>query len=141
MGFVRAEQDYLPGAVEALAPDAVEQRTEQTSLPLVLFEGEAEAIAGRALSEGRIARDSLACALPLSRLRPHAGRSARIAERGPRTLYRVDRIEEAGHRAVSAVRIEAGRLRGPGPGASGRAARRCSQPSPRSTWSSSTCRC
>ena len=27
VGFVRAEQDYLPGAVEALAPDAAEPRT------------------------------------------------------------------------------------------------------------------
>ena len=107
VGFVRAEQDYLPGAVEALAPDAVEQRTEQTSLPLVLFEGEAEAIAGRALSEGRIARDGLACALPPSMLALTPGDLLALPSGTEEALYRVDRIEEAGHRAVSAVRIEA----------------------------------
>ena len=41
VGFVRADLDYVPGAVEALAPDAAEPRTEQTVLPIVLSEGEA----------------------------------------------------------------------------------------------------
>ena len=68
VGFVRADLDYAPGAAEALAPDAAEPRTDQMALPIVLSEGEARAIAERALSEGRVARDGLACALPPSML-------------------------------------------------------------------------
>jgi hypothetical protein len=108
VGFVRAEQDYLPGAVEALAPEAAEPRSEQTSVPVVLSEGEAKAIAERALSEGRIARDSLACALPPSRLAVTPGDLLSVRGGDADAIFRVDRIEEAGHRAVSAVRIEAG---------------------------------
>ena len=108
VGFVRAEQDYLPGAVEALAPDAAEPRSEQTSMPIVLFEGQARAVAERALSEGRIARDSLGCALPPSRLAVTPGDLLAVRGSDAAAIFRVDRIEEAGHRAVSAVRVEAG---------------------------------
>ncbi|WP_297975114.1 glycoside hydrolase TIM-barrel-like domain-containing protein, partial [uncultured Amaricoccus sp.] len=108
VGFVSAERDYVPGAVEALAPDAAEPRSEQASLPVVLSEGQAKAIAERALSEGRVARDSLTCALPPSRLGLTPGDI--FAPRGDENggIFRIDRIEEAGHRTISAVRIEAG---------------------------------
>ena len=107
VGFVRAEQDYLPGAVEALAPDAAEPRSEQTSVPIVLTEGEAKAVAERALAEGRIARDSLACALPPSRLGITPGDLISVRSGDADPVFRIDRIEEAGHRSVNAVRIEA----------------------------------
>ena len=89
----------------------------------MLFEGEARAIAERALSEGRIARDSLACALPPSMLAITPGDLIALTARRPDDLYRVDRIEEAGHRAITAVRVEPERLRGAGRGGA-RAARR-----------------
>ncbi len=108
IGFVRAEADYLPGAVDALAPDAAEPRTEQSSVAIVLSEGEAKAIAERALSEGRVARDSLSCALPPSQLAMTAGDLIAVASGDSEAFFRIDRIEEAGHRTVSAVRIEAG---------------------------------
>jgi hypothetical protein len=50
VGFVRADLDYAPGAVEALAPDAAEPRSEQMALPVVFSEGDARRIAERALS-------------------------------------------------------------------------------------------
>jgi hypothetical protein len=106
LGFVRADLDYLPGAVEALAPDAAEARTEQTSVQIVFGEGEARAVAERALSEGLIARDTLACALPLSLLSVTPGDMVSLASGGSTDLFRVDRIEEAGHRAATAVRVE-----------------------------------
>ena len=77
-------------------------------MPIVLSEGEAKAIAERALSEGRIARDSLACALPPSRLAVTPGDLLSVRSGDADAIFRIDRIEEAGHRAVSAVRIEAG---------------------------------
>ncbi len=75
VGFLRADLDYQAGAVDALAPEAAEPRSNQMSFPIVLLEGEARAIAERSLSEGRVARDAIACALPLSLLRVTAGDS------------------------------------------------------------------
>ena len=78
-------------------------------VPLVLSEGEARAIAERALSEGRIARDSLALrAAAVAARRSRRAISSRCRAGRRSRSYRIDRIEEAGHRAVSAVRIEAG---------------------------------
>ena len=103
IGFVHADLDYVAGAAEALAPDAAEPRTEQSALPVVLSEGQAKATAERALSEARIGRDSLSCNLPLSRLSITPGDVVSL-EDGDH--YRIDRIEDIGHRAVSAVRVE-----------------------------------
>ncbi len=105
VGFVRADSDYASGAVDAVAPDAAEPGTEQMAFGLVLSEGEAGRIAERALAEGRIARDGLACALPPSWLAVTPGD---LVELDGGDVYRVDRIEEAGHRAVTAVRAEPG---------------------------------
>ena len=74
----------------------------------MLSEGEARAVAERALSEGRIARDSLACALPPSRLDVTPGDLLAVRSGETDAFFRIDRIEEAGHRSVNAVRIEAG---------------------------------
>ena len=93
LGFVRADLDYLPGAVEALAPDAAEARTGQTSMQIVFSEGGARSIAERALSEGLIARDTLACALPPSLLSVTPGDLLSIASGAD--LFRVDRVEDA----------------------------------------------
>src|SRR5690606_22289583 len=91
------------GAVEAIAPDASEPSTDQMAFALVLSEGEAGRIAERALTEGRIAQDGLEAALPPSMLALTPGDL--IALDGG-DVYRIDRIEEAGHRAVTAVRAE-----------------------------------
>jgi hypothetical protein len=102
VGFVRADLDYAPGAVEALAPDAAEPRAEQMALPIVFSEGEARRIAERALSEGRVGRDALGCVLPPSQLGLTPGDLVALGG----DLYRIDRIEDAGARALSGVRVE-----------------------------------
>jgi hypothetical protein len=104
IGFVRSDLDYVPGATAALAPDAAEPRTEQSTLPVVMSEGQAKAVAERALSEARVGRDNLSCSLPLSMLALTPGDV--VALGGSDDLYRIDRIEELGHRAIEAVRIE-----------------------------------
>jgi GTA TIM-barrel-like domain/Putative phage tail protein len=104
VGFVRADMDYVPGAVEAVAPDQAEPNAAQTAVSIVFSEGEARAVAERWLSEGRVARDGAAFALPPSSLAVTAGDIVALGA----DLYRVDRVEEAGHRAISAVRIEPG---------------------------------
>lgn len=113
LSFVRADQDYLPGATEATAPGAIEPTTDRMTLPIVFRDEQADAIVGRSLREARVARDSLACALPPSRLSVMAGDVISIESDGVVDQFRVDRIEEAGHRQVTAVRVEAGVYRAP----------------------------
>jgi hypothetical protein len=103
VGFVRADSDYAAGAVYAVAPETVEPTTDQMSFALVLSEAEAGRIAERSLTEGRIAQDQLSLSLPLSRLGLTPGD---LIEVEGRDVYRVDRIEETGHRAITAVRAE-----------------------------------
>ena len=106
VGYVRAELDYQPGAAEARAPQAAEPRTEQTSVAIVFSQGEAEAIASRSLSEGRVARDSLACSLPPSTLGVTVGDLISVRAGNGAGIFRIDRVEEAGQRTITAVRVE-----------------------------------
>ncbi len=108
LGFVRSSADYQSGAAEAIVSDQAEPNAAQSSLPLVLSEGEAGAIAQRWLIEGRIAQDTISFALPLSRIAAAPGDIARITVDGRSDLYRIDRIDDAGHRVITAVRIEPG---------------------------------
>ena len=103
VGFVRADSDYASGAVDAIAPEATEPSTDRMSFALVLSEAEAGRIAERSLTEGRIAQDGLECALPPSRLALTPGD---LVELDGGDVYRIDRIEETGRRAVTAVRVE-----------------------------------
>lgn len=106
VGFVRADNEYQTGAASALAPEAGEPRAEQTSVPLVLREEEAGAIAARILSEGRVARDGLSCALPGSALGLTLGDVVSIRDGDVEQRFRIDRIEDSGARTLSATRIE-----------------------------------
>jgi hypothetical protein len=106
LGFVRADMDYRTGTAEAVSPDAQEPDIAQTNVPVVLSEGEARAIVERWLAEQRVARDMIEFALSPSRLAIEAGDVVRIEGAGGRDLYRVDRVEEAGFRRISAVRVE-----------------------------------
>jgi hypothetical protein len=106
LGFVRADQDYRTGTVEATASEATEPDVSQTSVPVVLSEGEARAIVERWLAEQRVARDTIEFAMPPSRLGVTAGDLVSLETGSGADLYRVDRIEEMGHRRISAVRVE-----------------------------------
>lgn len=106
VGYVRADNEYQTGAASALWPEAKEPRAEQTSLALVLRQDEAAALAGRILSEGRVARDVLTCTLPLSSLDITLGDVVRISEGGSDQRYRIDRIEDGTARTLNATRIE-----------------------------------
>lgn len=106
VGFVRADSEYQAGAASALAPEAREPRAEQTSVSLVLRQDEASALAARILSEGRVARDGLICALPPSALGLTLGDVLASRDDGAERRFRIDRIEDAGGRTISATRIE-----------------------------------
>ncbi|MFT3973801.1 MAG: glycoside hydrolase/phage tail family protein [Amaricoccus sp.] len=106
VGYVRADNEYQTGAASALAPEAGEPRSEQTSISLVMREDEAGALAARILSEGRVARDGLSCALPPSALGLTLGDVVAVRSGEAEHRFRIDRIEDAGARSLSATRIE-----------------------------------
>jgi len=111
--YVRADFDYQTGAVEAVSPDVAEPAIGMSSLPIVLAQGAALAIAERWLAESRVARESVEFELPPSRLAISAGDTIRFEAAGQAALYRVDRLEDHGTRAVTAVRIEPAVYRAP----------------------------
>ena len=116
LGFVRADMDYLPGAVEALGAGrgGAEHRADQPCRSCCPRR-EAQAIAERWLSEGRVARDTLACALPPSRLAIDAGRrGVGGGGRAGRPLPGRSDRGASGHRAVERRADRAGGLRGAG---------------------------
>ncbi len=106
--FARADADYAVGAVEAASPEEAEAHVAQSSLPIVMSEAAAQSLVERWLSEGRVARETMAFALPPSRLEIAPGDVIAVSGNGRRDLIRVDRIEELGHRAIEGVRVEPG---------------------------------
>ena len=93
-------------SAEAILPDEATVGVSQTDLPLTLTGGEAGFIAERWLAEARIARDIARFALPPSAGMVGAGDVVAHDTDGVRTLYRIDRVEEAGARICEAVRVE-----------------------------------
>jgi hypothetical protein len=106
LGYVRSDSDYAAGAATAALPGETERGTAQSSLPVVLDPGQADAVAARWLAEGDLARDTLSFVLPLSSLALGPGDIISVALDGRSDLFRIDRVDELGHRQVQATRIE-----------------------------------
>ncbi len=112
IAYLRARGDFETGVAEAVFPDERGNAATRSELPLALLESEAAALARRWLAEARLARERLEFALapfgaPLApgdviRLDP-----ALLGE-GEGVLWRVDRVEMAERRQVTAVRTEPG---------------------------------
>jgi hypothetical protein len=106
VSFVDSDSDYAMAAAEAVMPDEAARTVAETELSLALLRTEGRQVAERWLAESRLARDRVRFALPPSSLAIGAGDVIRLnAQEGP-ALYRIDRIEEAGLRAVEAIRVE-----------------------------------
>ncbi|MBP7002260.1 glycoside hydrolase TIM-barrel-like domain-containing protein [Amaricoccus sp.] len=106
LGYLRGDADYQPGVAEAVSPERSEPDASQSSVPVVLTDQQAGAIAERWLSETSVARDMAEFALPPSSLAITSGDVVSLARDGAADLYRVDRVEEAGRRSFTCVRIE-----------------------------------
>ena len=104
--FVRSDMDYLPGAAQAISPLASEADVSRSSVPVVLSQGLATAVAERWLAESRVSRETIQFTAPPSRLDVTAGDVISVGLGGHASSYRIDRIEELGPRSVTAVRIE-----------------------------------
>lgn len=108
VGYMDAENDYQGGAAEHLFPDESEANIAESGLPLALNNTEGQAIAERWLSESRIARDEISFSVPASRADIGPGDVISVPHGGQESLFRIDRIEDAGLRRVQGTRIEAG---------------------------------
>jgi hypothetical protein len=107
LGYVEAEGDFEASVAQARFDDDISTDRAQTELPLALSRAEAATISERWLSEARVARDMVQLALPPSRHDVQAGDLIRLQDADHlETLYRVDRIEDRGARAIEAVRVE-----------------------------------
>ncbi|WP_298433130.1 glycoside hydrolase/phage tail family protein [uncultured Jannaschia sp.] len=110
-GRVRVTHVDAGGSFEVRVGDAAQPGdapvpVAETELPLMLTRGEGHALAERFLAEGRVARDELSVILPPSRREVSAGDLLRLDGSGD--LWRVDRLEDRGARAVTAIRTERG---------------------------------
>ncbi len=106
LGYVRGDAEYQSGVAEAVSPERPEPDTSQSSAPIVLRDAEARSVAERWLSEAVIARDVAEFAVPPSRLSLTPGDVVALTNGVSTDLYRIDRVEEAGRRSLTAVRVE-----------------------------------
>jgi hypothetical protein len=106
LAFIEADGDYALRTDEAVFPDEPTTGVATCELPLALTGAEARGIVERWLAEARIARDGLRFAVPPSRLALAAGDTVKIVREAGSSLYRIDRVEDAGVRLVEAVRVE-----------------------------------
>lgn len=106
VSFIDAEADYAMAAAEAVMPDEATRTVSEAELPVALLRAEGMGAAERWLAEARVARDRLRIALPPSSLGLGAGDVIRLMAPEGEALYRLDRVEDAGLRAVEAVRVE-----------------------------------
>ncbi len=100
--FLDAQRDYAAASAEAVLPDDPVPALSRSQLPLVLLREEGRAAAERWLAESRLARDSARFALPPSLAHLGAGDVVRLDG----ALWRIDRAEDRGLRAVEATRVE-----------------------------------
>lgn len=107
LGFVEADADHEVRSVESIFPDQVSTGVAERELPLAMTAGEARAVVDRWLAEARIARDTIAFAVPPS-CDLNAGDVVRLNLSEASGTYRIDRIEDGGLKQVQAVRVEPG---------------------------------
>ncbi|MEM9581921.1 MAG: glycoside hydrolase/phage tail family protein [Pseudomonadota bacterium] len=107
LGFTAGEAAFESHVVSTKFPTDTSPLATQNDLPIYLTGGEAQSTVERWLAESRVSRDSLTVALPPSRMDVKAGDWIRVEDGTPlETIYRVDRVEDGGARALEATRVE-----------------------------------
>jgi hypothetical protein len=106
LNYVDGQGTFALRSAEAILPDESAVGVSQSDLPLSLTGSEAQFTVERWLAEARIARDAARFVLPPSAAGLGAGDVVAHAANGVRSLYRIDRVEEAGARICEAVRVE-----------------------------------
>jgi len=104
--FVQADAEFAVVAEEAVMPDEASRGVSASEVALAMTRGEGRQVLERWLTEARVARDTVRLALPPSRRDLGAGDVLRLPVADGAGLFRVDRVEQAAHQIVEAVRIE-----------------------------------
>jgi len=107
LSYINAEENYDAIAAEAIMPDETTIAVTSNELPLALTRKEGARIVSRWLQEARVGRDTAEFALPPSLAQIGAGDVVALDVHGITSLYRIDRIEEAGLRLAQATRVDA----------------------------------
>ena len=111
VSYVHGEGSYEAKVADARLPGRTEDSVSQLDLDVALTAGEARRVAERALAETRAAREILRIAVPPSRTDVGPGDVVSLSSRIDR--WRVDRVEEAGSRVLTATRIDPSVYRAP----------------------------
>jgi hypothetical protein len=98
LAYVNAEGQYDAIAAEAIMPDETTISVRRNEVPLALTRKEGARIVTRWLQEARVGRDTAEFALPPSQAQIGVGDVVALTASGNTSLYRIDRIEEAGLR-------------------------------------------
>ncbi len=106
VSYIRADGSYEVGAAEAVFADEAARSVSKSEVPIVMTSGEAQACAERWLAEARVARETMALALPPSEMGLGAGDVVELPNAKGVGLYRIDRVEDVGARKIEAVRVE-----------------------------------
>lgn len=106
--FLQADGNFDVISEEAVLSDARTHAVSATEFPMLLTRAEGRQVAERWLNEARIARDTVQFALPPSRMSVRAGDIVSLPQDGGegRSIYRVDRIDQAEFQQIEAVRID-----------------------------------
>ena len=105
VGFVRADSAYEAAAVEAQAEEGAPRRVDAADLGIAMASDAAQRVADRWLAEGALAGEEATFALPPSYLALEPGDVVRLPGALGAQAWRIERIVDAGRRAVSARRV------------------------------------
>ena len=105
--LVRPDEEYDTATVEARRVTVDAARVAADSFPLAVSLEEADRGCRRALMEGWVGRETLIAKLPPSRLSLDPGDVVSLANDGRLIDYRITRINDAGPRAIEAIRTDA----------------------------------
>ncbi len=108
LSYVQSENDYRVGSVESRLPGGTRLRVSETSVNIGLPGSRAQQISDRWLAESRRGLDAAVFALPPSGMACEPGDVVQLQGAGGPETYRIDRITDAGARAIEATRIDPG---------------------------------
>jgi len=114
--FIDGSGNYEQGTVSASRIAGYSERKTDVTVPLVMDEIQAQAIADRALAEAWIGRETAKCALPPDRIDLDAGDVINLVIDGRPREFRLTRINDAWSRAMEAQRCEGAVYAPPLPG-------------------------
>lgn len=104
--YYDAENDYQIGAGMGAKPGVSTPDLAETDLPIAIDQATARSIARRWIAESDVSRDTARFALPPSSARLIPGDVVEVTGDTQNARYRIDRLEDAGERAIDSVRVD-----------------------------------